>query len=103
MYTSIHLKYTSLENLKYQSNFIMSFGGGGDAMTMEVPSSHVGRIIGKGGSRIRELQDDSGCRINVNREGGSNGNTVVELQGSEEAKNLAKEMIQKICEEGNRY
>ena len=30
-----------------------------------VPSNLCGRIIGKGGSKIRELQDQTGCRINV--------------------------------------
>ncbi|KAK3577746.1 hypothetical protein CHS0354_005839, partial [Potamilus streckersoni] len=33
------------------------------AMTMSVPSSKVGRIIGKGGAKIRELQELSGARI----------------------------------------
>lgn len=33
--------------------------------TMNVDSEDVGRIIGKGGSKIRQLENDSGCRIKV--------------------------------------
>jgi len=39
--------------------------GGGDSERMDVPNSYIGKIIGRGGSRIRELQEESGARINV--------------------------------------
>jgi len=80
----------------------MSWGGdgGGDTITMEVPGNQVGRIIGKGGSRIRELQDQSGCRINIDKN--SRGDqTTVELTGDPEAQQRAKQMIEEVCSESS--
>lgn len=37
----------------------------GDALIIKVPSAVVGRIIGRGGSKINELQEQSGARIKV--------------------------------------
>lgn len=73
------------------------FGGGqgGSKETISIDSSFVGRIIGKGGSRIRELQDQTGCRINVSRDG--NGQTTdVELVGSSSQIRNAKDAIDDI-------
>eukprot|EP00105_Crassostrea_gigas_P010018 XP_011425160.1 PREDICTED: probable ATP-dependent RNA helicase DDX43 [Crassostrea gigas] len=61
--------------------------------TMYVESSSVGRIIGKGGSKIRELQDNSGARIKVTREENDNGETKIEITGSPEVVAKAKELI----------
>lgn len=72
---------------------------GGEPLTMQIASNQVGRIIGRGGSRIRELQDDSGCRININKEAGGDGMTTVELSGSEECQQRAKQLIEQVCEE----
>lgn len=36
-----------------------------NALIVKVPSGIVGRIIGRGGSKINELQDQSGARIKV--------------------------------------
>ncbi|XP_062570833.1 probable ATP-dependent RNA helicase DDX43 [Saccostrea cucullata] len=83
-----------------------SFGGGrpqrndssersdGNSSAMYVESSLVGRIIGKGGSKIRELQDNSNARIQVTREENDNGEIRVELSGSPEAVAKAKELIE---------
>jgi len=80
----------------------MSWGGdgGGETITMEVPGNQVGRIIGKGGSRIRELSDQSGCRINIDKN--SRGDqTTVELTGDPEAQARAKQMIEEVCSESS--
>ena len=70
------------------------FGGsGGESVTVYVDSSEVGRIIGRGGSRIREIQDDSGCRINVSKGADSSGKTAVELVGSKGCIDDAKNRI----------
>ncbi|KAG7212864.1 hypothetical protein KM043_002217 [Ampulex compressa] len=55
----------------------------------------VGRLIGKGGSKIRELEEKSNARINIEK---SNGNDVtpVTLIGSEEAQQKAKELINQL-------
>jgi len=71
--------------------------GGGDKEVMQIDSSFVGRIIGKGGSRVRELQDETGCRINVSRDGGQYGQTDVELIGDRNAIARARDAIDDIC------
>ncbi|KAH9503731.1 hypothetical protein Btru_067269 [Bulinus truncatus] len=72
------------------------FGGstGGESETIYVESSEVGRIIGRGGSRIRDMEADSGCRIKVSRDGDSAGHSSVELSGSKSAISEAKRLIQ---------
>uniref|UniRef100_K1QDP9 Putative ATP-dependent RNA helicase DDX43 n=1 Tax=Magallana gigas TaxID=29159 RepID=K1QDP9_MAGGI len=47
----------------------------------------------KGGSKIRELQDNSGARIKVTREENDNGETKIEITGSPEVVAKAKELI----------
>lgn len=67
-------------------------------MIMQVESSKVGKIIGRGGSKIRELQDSSGARINIDKNSG--GSTAeVTLVGSNEAQNCAKTMIDELVNE----
>ncbi|KAK3584900.1 hypothetical protein CHS0354_021773 [Potamilus streckersoni] len=66
-------------------------------MTMSVPSSKVGRIIGKGGAKIRELQELSGARIKIQAEENSE-ETRIDLIGSEEAQIKAKDLIEELCE-----
>jgi len=80
----------------------MSWGGdrgGGQSLRIDVPNSYVGRIIGRGGSRIRELQDDSGARINIKKDEASGDTTPVELTGSEDCQYRAKELIEQILQE----
>ena len=81
-----------------RQNYGSSYGGGGSGSKdiINIDSSFVGRIIGKGGSRIRELQDETGCRINVSRDGGRYGQTEVELIGSWSAIQQAKDRIDDI-------
>ncbi|XP_049517456.1 probable ATP-dependent RNA helicase DDX43 isoform X2 [Dermacentor silvarum] len=68
-----------------------------DAEVISVPVKDVSRIIGRGGSRIRELQDSSGARIWVKRDDADNYfETKIELSGSEEARRKARELIDAI-------
>jgi len=73
-------------------------GGGGfeQSLEMSVPSSSVGRIIGKGGSKIRELQDQSGARIKIHKDRDDGQNTIVELQGDQGAQGHAKQLIDSL-------
>jgi len=73
-----------------------NYGGesGGEQETIYVDSSEVGRIIGRGGTRIREMEADSGCRIKVSRDGDSNGRSSVDLSGSKGQISKAKQLIQ---------
>merc|ERR1719470_235221 len=73
--------------------------GGGDGIRIDVPNSYVGRIIGRGGSRIRELQDDSGARINILKNEATGESTPVELVGSQDCQQRAKELIEDILQE----
>lgn len=68
-------------------------------MTMSVPSSKVGRIIGKGGTKIRELQESSGARIKIQTGEDNHDETSIDLIGTEEAQTKAKELIEELCEE----
>lgn len=70
------------------------YSGDGESETIFVESSEVGRIIGRGGSRIREMEDQSGCRIKVSRDGDSQGRNSVELSGSKSQITRAKQKIQ---------
>ncbi|XP_015607166.1 probable ATP-dependent RNA helicase DDX43 [Cephus cinctus] len=70
-------------------------------LVIQVDTSKLGRIIGKGGTKIRELQEQTGARINIDKSGG-NEETNVTLVGSEEAQQRAKEEIEKILKDRNR-
>lgn len=63
-----------------------------------VPAKDIARIIGRGGSRIRELQDSSGARIWIKKDDGDNNyfETKVEVSGPEEARRKARELIDAI-------
>jgi far upstream element-binding protein len=72
---------------------------GEDSMQIMVPDRTVGLIIGRGGETIRDLQDRSGCHVNIVGEQKSvNGLRPVNLIGSREAASKAKEMIMEIVE-----
>lgn len=70
-----------------------TFDDHGPKETVFVDSSEVGRIIGRGGSRIRDMENDSGCRIKVSRHDNGNGRNSVDLIGNSDQVLKAKEMI----------
>jgi far upstream element-binding protein len=64
-----------------------------------VPDRTVGLIIGRGGETIRDLQERSGCHVNIVGENKSvNGLRPVNLIGSPTAAALAKELIMEIVD-----
>jgi far upstream element-binding protein len=69
-------------------------GPGNDKVTdvMFVPSEAVGMIIGKGGETIREMQNSTGCKINVSQVGDVE--REIGLVGSLDAIERAKQSIQ---------
>jgi far upstream element-binding protein len=68
-----------------------------------VPDRTVGLIIGRGGETIRDLQEKSGCHINIVGENKSvNGLRPVNLIGSNEAATLAKTLILEIVDSDTR-
>lgn len=72
----------------------------GEASTqIMVPDKTVGLIIGRGGETIKDLQERSGCHVNIVGENKSiNGLRPVNLIGSERATAMAKELILEIVE-----
>lgn len=71
-------------------------GGGFDDKGNEsifVPSEAVGMIIGKGGESIKEMQNSTGCKINVNQPGNPDVERKIDLVGSRTAIEAAKRVI----------
>ncbi|KAI9824554.1 MAG: hypothetical protein M1832_001643 [Thelocarpon impressellum] len=72
---------------------------GEDSMQIMVPDRTVGLIIGRGGETIRDLQERSGCHVNIVGEQKSvNGLRPVNLIGSQQAAAMAKELIMEIVD-----
>jgi rRNA processing protein Krr1/Pno1 len=64
-----------------------------------VPDRTVGLIIGRGGETIRDIQDKSGCHVNIVGEAKSqNGQRPVNLIGSPQASEYARRLIMEIVE-----
>jgi far upstream element-binding protein len=62
--------------------------------TIRVPSDAVGMIIGKGGETIREMQNATGCKINVSQASGPDVEREIGLVGNRQAIEAAKRAIQ---------
>ncbi|KAG5983626.1 hypothetical protein E4U55_007682 [Claviceps digitariae] len=76
---------------------------GEDHMQIMVPDRTVGLIIGRGGETIRDLQERSGCHINIVGESKSvNGLRPVNLIGSVESAARAKDLIMEIVDSDTR-
>lgn len=64
---------------------------------IEIPHESVGTIIGRGGEKVREIQDRTGCRVQVQRENevepGQNGRRV-HFTGTREQVESAKAIIE---------
>ncbi|EAQ84277.1 hypothetical protein CHGG_10681 [Chaetomium globosum CBS 148.51] len=78
-----------------------SYGGGGGGApdkvndSIYVPSDAVGMIIGKGGETIREMQNMTGCKINVSQSSGPGEvEREIGLVGSRDAIAQAKRAIE---------
>lgn len=72
---------------------------GEDASQIMVPNRTVGLIIGRGGETIRDLQERSGCHVNIVGEDKSvNGLRPVNLIGTPQAAATAKDLIMEIVE-----
>lgn len=65
-----------------------------DTSEMLVDNSFVGKIIGRAGSKIQELQRESGAYIKVMKAESCSPDTVIRLSGSSEARDKAKKMIE---------
>ena len=76
---------------------------GDKSIQIMVPDRTVGLIIGRGGETIRDLQERSGCHVNIVGENKSvNGLRPVNLIGSPQAAGRAKELILEIVDSDTR-
>lgn len=86
---------------KYQNQPALREGE--NSVQIMVPDKTVGLIIGRGGETIRDLQERSGCHVNIVAENKSvNGLRPVNLIGTPHAAGIAKEMILEIVESDTR-
>ncbi|XP_022608579.1 probable ATP-dependent RNA helicase DDX43, partial [Seriola dumerili] len=67
-------------------------------VTITVENASVGRVIGRGGAKIRELEESTGARIKINK-GDYEGEVVI--FGSSAAQQKAKEMIEDLVADGS--
>ncbi|KAL6244929.1 hypothetical protein RBB50_008457 [Rhinocladiella similis] len=87
------------EKPRGQSKATVPISKDGDSLQMMVPDRTVGLIIGRGGETIRDLQDRSGCHVNILGENKSvNGLRPVNLIGSVSAQQYARDLILEIVE-----
>lgn len=69
---------------------------GGDVVTMQVSRTHVGRIIGKRGAKIKELEGSSGARIKVLNSDSGAPEATIEIRGSRSTIQTAEELINEL-------
>jgi len=65
----------------------------------EVSSLYVGRVIGKGGEQIRDLQARSGCRIDVDQNVPPGHPRVITYRGTRKTVDFAKQLVALLCQE----
>ena len=65
-----------------------------------VSAQYVGRVIGKGGEMIRDLQARSGARIDVDQNVPIGQPRVITYRGTRETVDFAKHLVQMLCTDG---
>jgi far upstream element-binding protein len=63
----------------------------------DLPTLYVGRIIGKGGEQIRDLQARSACKIDVDQNVPHGAPRVITYQGPRDKIEFAKSLVQMLC------
>ena len=75
--------------------------GGEKSLQIMVPDRTVGLIIGRGGETIQDLQERSGCHVNI-KDKSMNGLRPVKLTGPARAAERAKSLIMEIVDSDSR-
>lgn len=65
-------------------------------LVIYIDSNNIGRLIGRGGSKIKALQDESNAKINIDKQSNEKGQTAVTLIGTDEAQQRAKNLIEEL-------
>lgn len=69
----------------------------------ELATEFVGRVIGKGGEMIRDLQARSGCRVDVDQNVPMDSPRIITYRGTRQAIDFAKQLVATLCsQEGKR-
>lgn len=69
----------------------------------ELAVEFVGRVIGKGGEMIRDLQARSGCRVDVDQNVPMDSPRIITYRGTRQAIDFAKQLVATLCsQEGKR-
>merc|ERR1719446_507288 len=71
-------------------------GGAQEAAEVQCPPRLVGKVIGSGGQQIRTIEQESGARVQVNRDDGK-----VVMTGTADQVRKAKELVDGIIASGN--
>lgn len=87
-----------------RQNYGQGGGGGGgynnyadgSSSNIEIDSNKVGMVIGRGGAKIREIQESFNVHVKIDREAGQNGYTGVTIRGDDTAIESAKTYIQDL-------
>ncbi|KAF8790266.1 probable ATP-dependent RNA helicase DDX43 [Argiope bruennichi] len=67
-----------------------------ESSEIQIHSKYTGRVIGRGGSKIQKLQNESGARIKILQNSDVDGSTSIRLTGSSEARQMAKTLIEEL-------
>mmetsp|Transcript_41601 Transcript_41601/g.61018 ORF Transcript_41601/g.61018 Transcript_41601/m.61018 type:complete len:751 (+) Transcript_41601:93-2345(+) len=67
-----------------------------------VSAMYVGRVIGKGGEMIRDLQARAGCRIDVDQNVPADAPRVITYRGTRAKIDFAKNLVTILCSEGGK-
>ncbi|TGZ47066.1 probable ATP-dependent RNA helicase DDX43 isoform X1 [Temnothorax longispinosus] len=73
--------------------------GATNGLVMYIDTNNIGRVIGRGGTKIKALQDESQAKISIDRQNDGNGQTAVTLTGSDDAQQRAKSLIEELLTE----
>ncbi len=68
----------------------------------EVATHYVGRVIGKGGEQIRDLQARSGCKIDVDQNVPAGAPRVITYQGTRSTIDFAKGLVRILCSDSGK-
>jgi far upstream element-binding protein len=74
----------------------MVVGPGALQITLDCPPSLVGRIIGKGGETIRDLQLKSGCQVQIDQNYPDGAMRKIQVAGQPQCIELAKQLIANV-------
>ena len=70
-----------------------------NVVTLQVSTKSIARLMGKGGSNINQLRDDSGAQIDVEKESDGADKTTITLKGTKSSISQARKAIEAIVAE----